>query len=537
MTNRLPLSELLHHAAVISQQISTVREPDHLVGRAIDLIRQSFGLYHVHIYRLDEEGQLLRVHRGVGDVGKQMQAQGQFIPLLTEKSLVALAARERRMILVQNVREEAQFLPNPLLPETMSELSIPLEYGRTLLGILDIQDSRANRFSPGEIDVFISLAGSVAIALRNAQLFTELHQTQNKLLYQANLMQNVSDAIIATDNQFCIQSWNKAAEAIYGWSEAEVLGKKMNDIVPQIYTEQSHEAVMAEFLAQGQWQGRLKQQRRNGSDIPIFASVTAVKNHSGTIIGAVAVNRDITNQLAIEESLRQHMQLLQASNADLAQFAYVASHDLQEPLRMITAYLQLLVSTNRGKLDEESQEFIDFALDGANRMRQLITDLLAYSRVGRQNESFNQVDLDQTLAQVRRNLEIQIEENEVTLTHDPLPTIFADKTQMLQLLQNLISNAIKFKSPKDPHIHLSAKQENAQWIISVSDNGIGIDPQFSERIFTIFQRLHTPDEYPGTGIGLALCKKIVQKHGGDIWVDSAPDAGATFSFSIPAQVA
>ncbi|MEZ4595124.1 MAG: ATP-binding protein, partial [Chloroflexota bacterium] len=254
---------------------------------------------------------------------------------------------------------------------------------------------------------------------------------------------------------------------------------------------------------------------------------------TNTIIGAVAVNRDISNQLAIEEELRQRTRSLETSNEELAQFAYAASHDLQEPLRMITAYLQLLASKHQGTLDEESNEFIAYALDGASRMRQLITDLLAYSRVGQQNQNFTQVNLESILEQVCLNLEMQVKESQITITHDPLPTVLADKTQMLQLLQNLISNAIKFRNSSNPKIHLSAEKENARWLIKVADNGIGIDPKFSQQIFTIFQRLHTRDEYPGTGIGLAMCKKIIQKHGGEIWVESALGAGSTFYVSLP----
>ena len=217
----------------------------------------------------------------------------------------------------------------------------------------------------------------------------------------------------------------------------------------------------------------------------------------------------------------------------MAQFAYAASHDLQEPLRMITSYLQLIAQRHQDQLDEEANEFIGYAIDGARRMRQLIVDLLAYSRIGQQNQGIGQVDLEKILQQVLFNLEVQIQEANITITHDPLPTITADKTQMLQLLQNLISNAIKFRSEASPKIHVSATQDPSNWMIQVTDNGIGMERELTKKIFAIFQRLHTREEYPGTGIGLAICKKIVQKHKGEIWVDSEPGSGSTFSFSIP----
>jgi light-regulated signal transduction histidine kinase (bacteriophytochrome) len=200
---------------------------------------------------------------------------------------------------------------------------------------------------------------------------------------------------------------------------------------------------------------------------------------------------------------------------------------------MITVYLQLLSQRYSGQLDKEADEFIGYALDGATRMRQLITDLLAYAKIGRNNLVFTEVSLGKILQQVLANLDLPIQENRVTITYDPLPTVIAEKTQMLQLFQNLLSNAIKFKSQSKPVIRISVHQDDTHWIIHVKDNGIGIDPKLSEKIFTIFQRLHTRQEYPGTGIGLAICKRIVQNHGGAIWLQSEPDAGSTFSFSLP----
>lgn len=532
-SNYKTLTRQLRKAAIVSQKINTIREPEKLLNKTIALIRASFNLYHVHIYLYDEAESLLRVHIGSGAIGKQLLEQEHTISLTAVKSLVALAGRQKEIVLVQDVVNHPSFLPNPLLPETQSELAIPLQYGRSLLGVLDIQDSQPNRFSSAEVDAFLTLAGHIATALQNARLFSEHRRIQEELLYQANLLQNVSDAIIATDNEFRIQSWNKAAEKIYGWKSEEVLGKAMAEVVQQIYPEGTREAVLADFLTEGQWKGRVYHHHKNGEQIPILAAVTTVKDTDDNIIGAVAVNRNIADQLKIEEALRERTRALEASNEDLAQFAYAASHDLQEPLRMITSYLQIIAQRYQDQLDDEAEEFIGYAVDGAIRMRQLITDLLTYSRIGQKDKGFGQVDLEKIVQQVLFNLEIQIQEANVAITHDPLPTVVADKTQMLQLLQNLISNAIKFRREESPKIHLSARQEVSDWIIHVSDNGIGMDPRFSQKIFTIFQRLHTREEYPGTGIGLAICKKIVQKHKGEIWVDSEPGVGSTFSFSIP----
>jgi light-regulated signal transduction histidine kinase (bacteriophytochrome) len=233
-------------------------------------------------------------------------------------------------------------------------------------------------------------------------------------------------------------------------------------------------------------------------------------------------------------ALRQKTEELARSNEDLQQFAYVASHDLQEPLRMVTSYVQLLAKRYGGKLDVDANEFIDFAVDGAIRMRKLINDLLTYSRVGMQGKELSATDSEEVLAESVNDLKVTIEENGALVTHDPLPTVMADRPQLGQLFQNLIGNAIKFRRDEPPRIHISASRNGNGWTFSVKDNGIGIAPEYSERIFIIFQRLHSRQEYAGTGIGLAICKKIVERHGGHIWVESEVGKGATFCFSLPA---
>lgn len=225
--------------------------------------------------------------------------------------------------------------------------------------------------------------------------------------------------------------------------------------------------------------------------------------------------------------------LLARSNTDLEQFAYVASHDLQEPLRMISSYVQLLSRRYKGRLDKDADEFIAFAVDGTLRMQQLINDLLAYSRVGTRGKPLAPTDFEDVLSKAIANLKMAVEESGALVTHDPLPVALADEIQMVQLLQNLIGNAIKFRSKETVQIHVSARAEGEEWTFSVRDNGIGIDPQFHERIFVLFQRLHGRNEYPGTGIGLTVSKKIVERHGGRIWLESCAGEGTTFYFSLP----
>jgi signal transduction histidine kinase len=232
--------------------------------------------------------------------------------------------------------------------------------------------------------------------------------------------------------------------------------------------------------------------------------------------------------------LEQRIAELQRSNGELEQFAYVASHDLQEPLRMITGYTQLLAKRYKGRLDPDADSYIGFAVDGAKRMQALIEALLNYSRVGTRGKPKARTDCEAVLQNTLAGLQLAIQQSGAVVTHDPLPNVMADESQISQLLQNLIGNAIKFRNAESPRVHISCKRKSDAWLFSVKDNGIGIDPQYWERIFVIFQRLHTREEYAGTGIGLAICKKIVERHGGTIWVNSEANKGATFYFTLAA---
>jgi signal transduction histidine kinase len=234
-----------------------------------------------------------------------------------------------------------------------------------------------------------------------------------------------------------------------------------------------------------------------------------------------------------EKALRESMINIERSNAELEQFAYVTSHDLREPLRMITSFLQLLERRYKDQLDQDANEFIGFAVDGAKRLDAMINDILIYSQVAKKERNLTPVNLNNVLEKAYLNLITSIEETEAELTHDPLPTLLLDEQLMIQLFQNLISNAIKYRSEKSPKIHISAKKEMDKYVFKVQDNGIGISPKHLERIFTIFQRLHTKQEYEGTGIGLSIAQKIVQQHGGQIWAESTPDKGSAFYFTIP----
>jgi PAS domain S-box-containing protein len=276
------------------------------------------------------------------------------------------------------------------------------------------------------------------------------------------------------------------------------------------------------------------QRRRDGARRLLGWWCRSLTDGDGAPAGALSTARDITEQRAAEDELVERTEALSRSNSELEKFAYVASHDLQEPLRMIASYTQLLQTRYQGRLDPDADEFIGYAVDGAKRMQALINDLLAYSRVGAKKVPFSPSDLGIVLDDVLQVLELSITEAGATVTRDPLPVVNCDPTQIGQVFQNLISNAIKFRRSEPLAIHISARQADGEWTFSVADNGMGIEEQYLDRIFVLFQRLESRVDFPGTGIGLAVTKRIVEGHGGRIWVESQSGLGSTFHFALPA---
>jgi len=307
------------------------------------------------------------------------------------------------------------------------------------------------------------------------------------------------------------------------------------------FTEQVHPEDRERFVAtrdraletlQGMTQ-EFRIVRTDGQVLWLLARQKVFANDAGKAVRMLVALTDITDRKAAERELREAHDELARSNAELEQFAYVASHDLQEPLRMVASYTQLLGKRYGDRLEGDAKEFMAYIVDGAGRMKQLIEDLLAYSRVGTRGREFRPVKLEAVVARARTNLRAALEESGAQLTHDPLPEVEADEMQLAQLLQNLIGNAIKFHGAARPQIHVFANENENEHEITVKDNGIGIEPQYFERIFMVFQRLHDKGRYPGTGIGLAICKKVVDRHGGRIWLESAPGDGSSFHFTLP----
>lgn len=406
----------------------------------------------------------------------------------------------------------------------------------TLLGFL---------FSPGQIDevwkVLANRGLSIVLIVMTA-FFLAQRKTAVYTQMQLNALRKHShDAIISITQDGTIISWNRGATELFGYQKEDIMGQSINCLMPTDRMEEI-KAIGAR-LAEGKSVDVVETVRvhKDGTPLHVLISVAPLSDPYGKIIGVSSIIHDITKRKMMElaqqklnERLAATNRKLEENNQELKHFAYVASHDLQEPLRAVSSYVQLLARRYAGQLDDDADDFIAFAVDGAERMKTLIDDLLTYSRLNRDEQPLVPVSLDNVMEIVCRNLQIMIEDSSCDIRIMPLPTVFGNENQLVQLFQNIISNGIKFqKKNVRPIIEIRSVQQNEEWVISIHDNGIGIDAQFQEKIFEIFQRLHSRDDFSGTGIGLSICKKIVKGHGGEIWVESTPGEGATFYFTLP----
>jgi PAS domain S-box-containing protein len=360
------------------------------------------------------------------------------------------------------------------------------------------------------------------------------HLAQMESRYRG-LLEAAPDAMVVVNSATEIVLLNAQAETQFGYHRDELLGQKVTNIIPDGFaarlvadgTRSAAEALAQQIGAGVELVGR----RKDGSEFPLEIMLSPLDSTEGMLVTAAI--RDISARKRSEEQLVKTVGELRRSNDELQQFAYVSSHDLQEPLRMVASYTQLLANRYKGRLDSDADEFIGFAVDGCNRMKGLIQDLLAYSRSGTNGHALCEVSGEDALEGALRNLGMMIEQSDAVVTHDPLPAIMTDETQLIQILQNLVGNAIKYHGTEAPRVHVSATNGGEEWLFAVRDNGLGIAPEYFERIFIIFQRLHGRTEFEGTGIGLAICKKLVERLGGRIWVESQPAKGSTFYFTLP----
>jgi PAS domain S-box-containing protein len=388
------------------------------------------------------------------------------------------------------------------------------------------------------------LASVVFTALRDAdgnlrgfsEFSHDLSESKESEARYRGLLEAAPDAMVVVNQAGEIVLLNLQAETQFGYRRDELLGQRVKSIIPEGFAERliaDGTRSAADALAQQIGTGiELIGRRKDGSQFPIEIMLSPLESAAGILVTAAI--RDITERKESDKHLAKTVEELKRSNDDLQQFAYVSSHDLQEPLRMVSSYTQLLAKRYKGRLDSDADEFIAFAVDGCNRMQGLIQDLLAYSRAGTNEMKLREVPSENALHKALINLRVTIKQSGAVVTHDALPAVATDETQLMQVFQNLIGNAIKYRRAEEPRVHVSAaRNERNEWTFSVRDNGLGIDPQYFERIFVLFQRLHGRDEFEGTGIGLAVCKRIVERLGGKIWVESQPEKGSTFYFALP----
>ncbi len=449
------------------------------------------------------------------------------------------AILQHDIMIVNDALKDDRFADNPLVaaePHIRFYAGAPLRTSDGLaLGTLCVIDRTPRNLNSEQKESLKALSRQcVALMELRRYIFKQKLHEEELLLHDRSINSATNGILIADARQpnmptvYC----NAAFEKITGYSRKEVIGKNCRFLQGKDYDQPALDDIRYAIRHGIEAKAELRNYKKDGTFFWNEFYMAPVRDAEGTLTHFIGVQTDITDRKAREAELTRKTEELARSNAELQQFAYIASHDLQEPLRMVSSYTQLLGKRYKGKLDQDADEFIGYAVDGAIRMQWLIRDLLEYSRVGSENTSFEATDCELVFKHAMNNLSESIQKRKAQITHDPLPSLEANFLLLTQVFQNLIGNSLKFQGVETPQIHISVRPLSDGWEFSVKDNGIGISPDQHNRIFSIFQRLHTREEYPGTGVGLAICKKIVGRHGGDIWVESELQKGATFYFTI-----
>ena len=531
---------------------------------------------------MDEKEQALRL---VAVVGEEKQGFPPSPLLGINASVSGEAYLTEKTLIINDYPSHPKALPPVVEAGMKSMFILPIKVGGRVLGTLNIDSWELNHFTPERVRHITAVGDGLGALLENARLREgERLRTQEleaqfsiaKILVQEGSFKEKVTRVLEKLVQVAqgdMASLRVADEKEQGLRLVVAVGEERQEVPPRpvvpydegiigptyltgeltvINDYPSHPMAPPHVVAAGLQSLMTIPVKVSGRMLGILTidsiqldhftpdrvkQVTAVADE----IGALLENARLQEEAYLHaeelkrtnEALDRHAQNLARSNADLEQFAYVASHDLQEPLRMISSYSGLLSQRYKDKLDTDAADFLGYITDGASRMQRLIQDLLAYSRAGSEDSDLVLVDCEEVLARVGSNLGLTIQESNAEVSHDPLPSVHGDFMQLCRLFQNLIGNAVKFRGDQPPQIHVGVESQGDHWLFSVRDNGIGISPHYKERIFTIFQRLHTKEEYPVTGIGLAICKKIVEKHGGNIYVESETGKGSTFYFTLP----
>jgi PAS domain S-box-containing protein len=530
---------------------------DAMLNRILEAVGRVMPHDAANVLLVEDGEARVAAHRGYEGRADEAQLRAVRLPLANTANLRRMMETGRPLAL-PDTRNEPAWVDMSATRWICSHAAAPIRVKGNCIGFLSLDSATPGFFTQEKADRLQVFADQAGIALENAQLLQamqdELAERQRVEEMLRTVLDTIPQRVFWKDRNSVLLGVNRAYLQDHGLRDATtIVGKHDSALFPRDIGER-FEREDQQIIATDTPLIGFEEYIPRPDKTPRWLRTSKAPLHGpdGAVVGVLGTYDDITEEKLAQAKLQSTLAELARSNAELEQFAYAASHDLQEPLRMVASFVRLLADRYQGQLDSDADEFIEFAVDGARRMQALISDLLEYSRVTTRGQPPQPTDAAAVLAEALWNLGLAIAEAGATVTHDPLPTVLADPTQLMRLFQNLIGNALKFRSAAPPVVHVSVELRNAecgirnagqgpqsairnpQWLFSVRDNGIGIDPQNHARIFGVFQRLHTRQEYPGTGIGLAICQKIVERHGGRIWVASQEGQGATFYFTLPA---
>ncbi|MFQ6013453.1 MAG: PAS domain S-box protein [Thermoplasmata archaeon] len=528
--------------STISRDITALKRAEEKLRRSEARYRDLFEAAPLATGELDLSG----VHsalgelkaEGIADIREYLKVSPEFLSRLPEMAAVLdVNAAALKLLGAESSDELSVGIQDILVPEVMQaleEIIVTIWEGKTHFeGEFLLSNLRGIRIPT---ILSMTVAGDPPNYRRVIMTLTDITERKKReeeIRKLSNVVVQTADAVVITDTGGVTEYVNPAFTAITGYTQEEALGETPRILKSGRHDDAFYQELWGTILSGEAFRGLFTNKRKDGTLFYEEKTIMPLHDDAGVITHFVSTGKDVTARIEAAKVLASHAKELERSNAELEEFAYVASHDLKEPLRMISSFLLLLEEKYKGRLGSDADEYIAFAVEGADRMQKQISDLLEYSRVGRPSHDLETVSCEHVLDHAVANLGDAIEETGAAVTHDALPTVLADQIQMIQLFQNLIGNAIKFRGPDPPRVHISAEKSEKEWRFAVRDNGLGIDPPHAERIFTIFQRLHARDAYPGTGIGLAICRKIVERLGGRIWVDSRLGEGSTFYFTLP----
>ena len=526
----LARAEALHH---LSHSVIHVERLPEVLQAVVDSVAEVLPADRVTLFNFDMAQQQV-LHAVKGGPGLSHVAEVEYKELMD--GLSGWVLRNNRPAL------SPKGIPDPRESPAVQKRRAETDCGAIIVALLRYRDLTVGTmtainspdeadFTREDVDLMMTMANQATVAIENARLAESVREREERFRMLYN---NTPVMLHSVDPEGRLIGVSDYWLDVMGYERDEVLGRRSTEFLTEDAQRYARE-ISPDYFETGTCTDVAYQMvKKNGAVFDVLLSATAERNEAGEIERSLAVIVDVTDRKKAEQALAEKAEALARSNQELQQFAYVASHDLQEPLRTINSFVKLLEKRYKGQLDEDADTFIGYIVDGSVRMQALIKDILALSRAGSRTLELRPIDVNDVLDRMLEGMQMTLVDAEAEVTHDTLPTVQADATQLSQLLQNLISNAVKFRSEAAPRIHVSAHRSNGAWRFAVQDNGIGIRAGFQDQIFEVFRRLHSRSAYAGTGMGLAICKKIVERHGGRIWVESEEGQGATFFFTVPA---